>query len=88
MELTYRVHGLSLIQRDDTVTYRGKEIKAPVDCLEVELEHATEPSVHGSLVMRFFGDDIKTAQEQFAASSVRLFFGPVETPQSDPAVQA
>ena len=88
MELLYRVHGAHTVQHYDTVIHRGKEVKAPVDCLEVELVHASDVS-HGSLTLRFFGEDAADMKKACAGDYVKLAIsGPVAVDSLDEATRA
>lgn len=63
MELNFLVHSAVINDLPVTVSYQGEEVKATVECLEVELLPVN--TKNGSLTVRFTGNDITEARELF-----------------------
>lgn len=68
MEVKFKVHGVSRPQVARKVQVDGEEMTASVQALEVEL--TTESDHSGSLVLRFFGKDVETAEVMFKPDAV------------------
>ena len=85
--LRYRVHGVTRGSRTVQVTFEGVETNAEIPSLDVELAWDSKDNRdHGSLALRFVGQDIEWARQMFVADAeVDLTFnGPLNVPASAP----
>jgi len=68
MKIDFKVHAVTPQTVPLTVPYNGATIAATVPCTVVELV-AMNPR-HGSLMLRFIGDESEEAKEKFVVDKV------------------
>lgn len=75
MKELFQVHNPHFAPNAQRVTVRGKEVMATVDALEVELR-AMDTS-HGSIKLRFVGNDVEPAKALFVNDAmIEVSFAP------------